>query len=99
MNFHISNSKLACVAAVLLTGLAMLVVFVFHPGGFETQDSWFLALLPAGLAVYPLSDVVYRVAPHAEPIVFWISMIAINFLWYWILCFILIKLYRFMTDR
>jgi hypothetical protein len=34
-----------CVGVVLL-GLAALVVFVIHPGGFEGQIGWFFGWLP-----------------------------------------------------
>jgi hypothetical protein len=52
-------------------------------------------LLPAALPVYLLSDLVYRHAPHAEPIVFWTLTAGFNFLWYWLLSFIVIKVRRY----
>ncbi len=98
MSLHISDSKLACFAAAFLTGLAVLVVFAFNPGGFETQVAWFLVLLPAGLAVYPLLDFVDKVAPHAERVVFWTSMVSFNLFWYWIVSYAVIKIRRALAD-
>lgn len=94
MRVQISDFKLASIAAVFLTSLAMLVVFGFNPGGFETRDVWFLILLPAGLLAYPLSDLVYKMAPRAEPVMFWILMSTCNFLWYWALSLIAVKVFR-----
>jgi hypothetical protein len=94
MSLHISDSKLACFAATSLTGLAVLVVFGFNPGGFETQGAWFLVLLPAVLAVYPLLDLIDKVAPHAERVVFWTSIVSFNFFWYWIVSYGVIRLLR-----
>lgn len=94
MNFHVEDWKWACIAAAILTGLAMLVVFAFHPGGFETQGAWLLALLPATLATYPLSDYVDKAAPHAEPVVSWTSVARFNFLWYWLVSYVVLKIRR-----
>lgn len=94
MRLRMSNGKLAFAAAVGLTGLALLVVFGLNPGGFETQDIWFLILLPAGLAVYPLADFVHKAAPRIEPIVFWALLAGCNFIWYWIFSFAVIKYSR-----
>ena len=94
MRLHIANWKGACISAAILTGLAMLVVFGFHPGGFESQGAWLLLLLPGTLAAYPLSDLSYRFASHAEPVIFWVLVIGFNFLWYWAISFIAIKILR-----
>src|SRR5579862_9880641 len=94
MRPHIANWKWACIPAAILTGLAMLVVFGFHPGGFESQGVWLLLLLPGTLAAYPLSDLSYRFASHAEPVIFWVFVIGFNFLWYWAISFIAIKILR-----
>lgn len=94
MRLRMSNRKWAFAAAVGLTCFAILIVFGFNPGGFETQGVWLLVLLPAGLAVYPLADFVHEVAPRLEPIVFWVLMAGFNFIWYWIISFAVIKYTR-----
>lgn len=94
MNFPVEDWKRASVAAAILTGLALLVVFGLHPEGFEAQGAWLLVLLPATVAAYPLSDYVYKAAPHAEPVVFWMLVASFNFLWYWLVISIVIKIRR-----
>jgi len=65
MSPRISDGKLACVAAACLIAIAAFVLFVIHPGGFETGIGWLLILLPGAFVGYPLSDHLYRLAPHA----------------------------------
>jgi len=98
MSLQISDWKRACIAAAALTGFAAAIMFGIHPGGFEGQVAWFFALLPATLAVYPFSDYIYKVAPHAEPVVFWILVIAFNFGWYWAISYAVIKIRRFLSG-
>jgi hypothetical protein len=83
------NHRKAC-----LTGIAAFVLFVIHPGGFETGIGWFLVLLPGTFAGYGLSDHLHRIAPHVEPIVFWTPIVGISFLWYWGISYGMIKLVR-----
>jgi|SRR5215470_467164 len=98
MSLRTSDWKRACIAAVVLSGAALLVVFGFHPGGFETQGAWFFVLLPAGLAVYPFLDFVHKIAPRVEPVAFWTLMPAFNFLWYWVVSLIVIKIRRVLSG-
>jgi len=92
MSPRISDGKLACVAAACLIAIAAFVLFVIHPGGFETGIGWLLILLPGAFVGYPLSDHLYRLAPHAAPIVFWALIVGISFLWYWGISYAIIKL-------
>ena len=85
---------MALFAAVILDGLAVLLVFGLNRGGFETQGALLLVLLPATLIAYPLSDLIYARAPHLEPVLFWTMVIAFNFLWYWLLSSVAIKVRR-----
>jgi hypothetical protein len=94
MSIHLSDSKWACVAAVVVLGLIVFVISVIQPGGFETGIGWFLALLPGAFVVYPLSDHVHKITPRAESIVFWTLTIGANFFWYWAITYTLIKVYR-----
>ena len=93
MSLRLEDWKWACIAAVVLTGLAMLLVFGINPGGFESQLAWFV-LLPAGLPAYSVSDFFHKTAPHAQHLAFWTSMAGLNFLWYWTISFIVIKIRR-----
>jgi hypothetical protein len=93
----LSDSRKALLAALILDGFTVLVVFGFPPGGFETQGLWLLVLLPATLAAYPFSDMVYQHAPYAGRVVFWTAVISFNFLWYWLLSSIVIKARRALS--
>src|SRR5262245_48684179 len=94
MSLNLANWKWACIAAVFLTGLAMLVVFGFHPGGFESQGALLFVLLPGAVARYPLSDLFYQQAPHAEPITLRALIIGFNFFCYRGSSSIVIKILR-----
>jgi len=74
--------------------MALFVVFVIHPGGFEGQSAWFLLLLPGSLLASVLSDVVYKLSPSAEPVIYWALNISFNFGWYWGISFATIKIFR-----
>lgn len=98
MSPRFPDSKRASIAAVVLTGLALAVVFGINPGGFESQGGWFLALLPAVLLAYPLLDYIDKVAPRADSIAFWTLLAGLNFLWYWVISYTAIKIWRFLED-
>jgi len=70
-------------AAICLSGTAMFVVFVIHPGGFEGQGVWFFLLLPASLPAEAISELVYKLAPSVEPVINWMLIITFKFGWYW----------------
>lgn len=69
------------------------MVVIAPLGGFETQTAWLL-LLPGQLIVDPVSDLVFKHAPHLEGVVFWTVTIVLNFLWYWWLSSIVIRIHR-----
>ena len=91
MKHNLAIWKWACLAAMVVTGLAMLVVFGFHPGGFESQGAWFIVLLPGAVIALPLADLAYKIAPKAGPVVAYGGTVAFSFLWYWGISFIAIK--------
>jgi hypothetical protein len=97
LSHQFSDWKWACILAFSLLGLAAWVIFGIHPGGFETQVGWLLALLPGAFVVYPLSDHIFKAAPRTEPIMFWTVLIGLNFLWYWAISYVAIKTCRFVA--
>jgi hypothetical protein len=97
MRFHSSDWKWASIAAVTMVSLAAGFVLTVLPGGFETQAAWFLLLFPGAFLAYPLSDSVFRLVPRAEPVVFSASMVGFNFLWYWTVSYVVIKIRRAVT--
>jgi hypothetical protein len=96
MNQQFSDWKCAILVALLLMGGAAFIMFVIHPGGFEGQIGWFIALFPGAIASMPLSDWVSKSAPWAERLALWIPTISISFRWYFVISYTVIKAYRFV---
>jgi hypothetical protein len=94
MRPRISDWKWACISAVVLLGMALFVVFVVHPGGFEGQLVWYFSMLPGSVPAQLLSDPIYRLAPNAEPVISWLLIIGFNFAWYWGISYACIKVFR-----
>jgi hypothetical protein len=97
MRLHISDRKWACIAAVCLLGVALFVVFVINPGGFEGQVGWFLFFLPGTFPAYMFLGLVHKLAPNAELPPKWMLMVLIvgfNFGWYWLISYGVIKIFR-----
>jgi hypothetical protein len=99
MGLNVSDRKWACIPAISLLGIAAFVVFVIHPGGFEGQAVWFFLLLPGAVPAEVLSDLVYKLAPRAEPVVYWALVIGLNCAWYWGIGFAMIKIFRAVGGR
>jgi hypothetical protein len=87
----------ACVAALGLLGAAAFIIFAIHPGGFEGQTGWLVALMPGAIVGLPLADRIFKVAPGAERPALWISVAGITFLWYFAISYAAIKTYRFVA--
>ena len=80
-------------------GIAAFVIFVIHLGGFEEQVIWFILLLPGSLPTAFLSDLLYKVAPSAERVIYWILFASFNFGWYWSICYAIIKIFHTRGGR
>ena len=87
----------ACLSSLGLIAAAAFVIFVIHPGGFEGQIGWFFALMPGAFVGVPLGDRVFKIAPNAERVVFWSSVIGITLLWYFAISYTTIKIFRFLV--
>jgi hypothetical protein len=94
MRHPIPDWKWACIAASCLFGIAAFVIFVIKPDGFEGQVAWFLLLLPGSIPTAFLSDLVYKLAPSAESVVYWVLSVCFNFGWYWGISYAVIKIFR-----
>jgi hypothetical protein len=93
MRLHNSSWKWACIPAVCLLGMALFVIFVIHPGGFEGQVGWLFLLLPGALPAEVLSNLSYKLAPSAEPVIYWVLFISFNFGWYWGISYAIVKIF------
>jgi len=98
VDLRLADWMWAFVAAFGLLGAAAFIVFVIHPGGFEGQIGWFVALMPGAIFGLPLADHVFKVAPGAERVALWSSVVAITFLWYFAISYAAIKSYRFFAS-
>jgi hypothetical protein len=95
MRFHISDWQWACITAAGLMGvLAAVAAVTVLSGGFEAQVAWLLTLLPGLFLTFSLSNFVYGVAPHAKGAIFWVSTYSLNFVCYWTVCYVVIKIRR-----
>jgi hypothetical protein len=94
MNRQFSDRGRAFLTALGLTGAAALVLFLIRPGGFEGQIGWVFVLLPGAIAGAPISDRAYRIVPWSDQIVLWTLTLGISLLWYFVISYMAIKLWR-----
>lgn len=80
-------------------GFAALILFVVHPGGFEGQVGWLVALMPGAIVGLPFADGVQRIAPSAERFAHWATVISVSLLWYFAITCAAIAAYRFIVRR
>jgi hypothetical protein len=99
MRLHMPDWKWACIPAVCLLGMALFIIFVIHPGGFEGQVGWFFLLLPGALPTAVLSDLVYKLVPSVEPFIYWVLLISFNFAWYWGISYAIVKIFRVFGPK
>ena len=82
MDLRLSDWMWAFIVALGLLGVATFIMFVIHPGGFEGQIGWSVALMPGVIFGLPFADRVSKLAPQAERVAMWGSVVGITFLWY-----------------
>jgi hypothetical protein len=76
--------------------VALLVVFVINPGGFEGQVGWFLFLLPGSFPAALVGDLIYKLVPNAESpkTMLIVLIVGFSFGWYWLISYGVIKIFR-----
>jgi hypothetical protein len=77
--------------------LAALVVFKM-PHGFEEQVGWYFILLPGAFFTALISDSVAGIGRQIDSIVFVGLLVCVNFIWYFLICFTCIKVYRTVSG-
>ena len=77
--------------------MGFFILFVVHPGGFEGQVGWLIALMLGAIVGLPLADRVFKIAPGAERIVLWSSVIGVTLLWYFVISYTLTKTFCFLV--
>ena len=83
--------------AVLLS-LAAYAVFGFQHG-FEEQVGWYVILLPAAIVATAVSDIIKKAFPGVESFAFWVLLVCLNFLWYFGISLVAVKVHRFISKR
>jgi hypothetical protein len=96
MKLHSSDRNRACLSAAVLLALAWLAVFKI-PHGFEEGVGWYVCLLPGAIFAAAISDLTQRVIPQSKSIVFHTLLICFNFLWYFVISYLPLKTYRFIS--
>ena len=76
----------------------MFVFLVIHPGGFEGAGYWLMVYLPGVLVGIWTADHVYKAAPLAEPVVFWMLTIVFSFAWYFSIFYLVIRSVRSIAN-
>lgn len=98
LDLRLSDWMWALIVALGLLGVATFIMFVIHPGGFEGQIGWSVALMPGVIFGLPFADRVSKLAPQAERVAMWGSVVGITFLWYFAISYAAIKTYRFFVP-
>jgi len=80
----------ALIAAVLMLGAALLIVFGLHPGGSQAQVGWYAGLLPGSIVGAMLTGI----APQAQRSVYLSSLAIFSFLWYFVIAYVVVRLVR-----
>ena len=91
---RLSNSKLAFLVALILLALAGSFFHFVHPGGFEGQLVWFLALLPGILPAEAIGLLADNLPAGIGTILFRTAFVLCNLLWYWLVSYGAVKLMR-----
>lgn len=85
----------AALTAVALLGITSLAVFAI-PHGFEEGIGWFVFLLPGVWIAGPISNAMRIANPAVENFIFRTLLFVISFAWYFAICFMGFKMYRFV---
>ena len=93
-----ADSTWACIAGFGLLAIAVLVLTIY-PGGFHGTIGWLYVLLPGIPAGLILAGHAYKIAPNADRVVLWGSILIINFAWYFAVSYAVIKTCRRLARR
>jgi hypothetical protein len=87
----------SCVAALVLLGLAGFAVFKV-PHGFEEQVGWYLLLLPGTIFAAAISELLGKIVPREQSLLFRGLLVGFNFVWYFVITYAAIRTYRFVSG-
>lgn len=84
----------AALGATVLMGIAVFAVWAI-PHGFEEGMGWFKFLLPGVWVAGPLTEAITIANPSLRNFIFRVLLFAVSFVWYFGICFVVLKAYRF----
>lgn len=97
MTWRLSDISRAGFVGAALLAIAAFAVFGFQHG-FEEQVGWYVTLLPGAIIAAAISDVIRKAIPGTERVAFWSLVIGLNFIWYFGISWIVIKVYRLVSG-
>jgi hypothetical protein len=95
MSIQMSDWMWAALTAAALLGIAALAVFGLQHG-FEEGIGWFVFLLPGVWIAGPIVDAMRIANPAVANFIFRTLLFVFSFGWYFAICFIGLKIYRFV---
>jgi hypothetical protein len=88
----------AAVVALVLLALAAFIALWIHPDP-HGRATWFFALLPGAYAAPAFLDLEWKLFHRAGPVVMWTTVMAFSFVWYFVVGYAAVKLYRLARPR
>ena len=93
-----SDEVRAALLAFGLLAVASAIAFVIQPDP-QGEARWFFALLPGAYAAPTFLDLEWRLFHHSGPAVAWGTEILFSYVWYFVVAFVAIKLYRLVKHE
>ncbi|MGB6900091.1 MAG: hypothetical protein WBE12_15955, partial [Candidatus Acidiferrum sp.] len=76
--------------------VAMFAVFKV-PHGLEEQVGWYLLLLPGAIFAAAISELLGKVVPREQALVFKGLLVGFNLIWYFVITYAAVRTYRFVS--
>lgn len=93
-----SDDLRAALVALVLLAVAAFIALWIHPDP-HGSATWFFALLPGAYAAPAFLDIEWKLFHRAEPEVMWTAVMLFSFVWYFVLGYAGVKIYRYATAR
>ena len=83
----------AVIAAVILLAAAAVIALILRPDP-QGHAAWFFALMPGATAAPAFLDIEWKLFHRAGPEVMWTAVVLFSYVWYFVLSYLAIKVYR-----
>ncbi|HEU5451154.1 MAG TPA: hypothetical protein VFU76_04180 [Terriglobales bacterium] len=81
------------IAAVILLAAAAVIALILRPDP-QGHAAWFFALMPGATAAPAFLDIEWKLFHRAGPEVMWTAVVLFSYVWYFVLSYLAIKVYR-----